>query len=189
VDGGEPRAKGINFRTCEKSVEALFGAGAWARALEIVPAELRDKLHYRGIVSGGWYPIGWYRDLQSAIRSVVGGGREVPRTLGREIVRRDLGGIYRVFALLLKPETILAKAPKTFAAYFDTGAMEMLRVGERVARARWTGCRGFDENLWELTLGGCVAALESGGARDVEIVIHSGAGAQDAEAEAEARWR
>ncbi|WP_437597949.1 hypothetical protein [Sorangium sp. So ce590] len=64
---------------------------------------LRDGIHYGSIISTGWYPIVWYKDLFHAIRRTSGEGKDLIHQIGRQCTRDDMSGIYKVLAALISP--------------------------------------------------------------------------------------
>jgi hypothetical protein len=171
----EPRAKGVSFRSSQHALAKLRGDDAVARTLDaLAEPGLAAKLRAHEILPGGWYPLAWYRDLLGSMRRTTGEGPELMRALGREGVREDLGGVFRIFLLVVSPQFLLSRAAALWSTYYDTGKMivEDKRPGGVTARA--VGCTGFDENLWTGTAGGCEAALVAAGARDVKIEVVEG---------------
>ena len=72
---GELRCKGLML----KNRAALLGEQCDAET-ELHPrlsAELRDGLAYGRIVSGGWYPIAWLRELHRAGTEATGRGEDL----------------------------------------------------------------------------------------------------------------
>jgi hypothetical protein len=141
------------------------------------------------VFSGNWYPLAWYADLHRAAQKAAGAGPELARTIGLEATKDDLSGIYRIFLLVVSPEFVLSKAPLLFNTYYDTGTMAVSEAMRGRARAQFSGCTGFDRNLWLDLQGSCQAGLEAAGARDVVISLTAGGGDGDATMEIEARWR
>ena len=186
---GEPRAKGVNFRTFVKVLRKLRGERITEATLDLAPSELARNFRAGLVFSGNWYPLSWYADLHRAAQKATGAGPELARTIGLEAVRDDLSGIYRIFLLVVSPEFVLGKAPLLFNTYYDTGTMAVGESSRGWARARWTGCTGFDRNLWLDVEGSCQAGLEAAGAKDVAIKVTSGGGDGETAMELEARWR
>ena len=65
------RVKGVAFRSVFASLGKLRGKPAQQAALSRLGEELQNAFNYGGIVPGGWYPIDWYKELFSAIRSAT----------------------------------------------------------------------------------------------------------------------
>jgi hypothetical protein len=120
---------------------------------------------------------------------VTGAGPELSRQLGYESVKDDLSGVYRIFILVVSPQFLLARAPRLFGNYYDTGAMHVLEAEPGRGRARWSGCAGFDHGLWQDVLGGCEAALVAAGAQDLTLTVTAGGGDADHTMDIEGRWR
>jgi hypothetical protein len=54
--------------------------------------------------------------------------------------------------------------------------------------ATWTGCEGWDENLWAELAGSCEALLEMAGAKHVGLRVIKGGRTGDDACEMEAHW-
>lgn len=185
----EPRAKGVNFRTFIKVLRKLRGERVAEAALDLAPDELARSFRAGLVFSGNWYPLAWYAELHRAAQRASGAGPELARTIGLEATRDDLSGIYRIFLLVVSPEFVLNKAPLLFNTYYDTGTMTVSESSRGWARARWSGCTGFDRNVWQDVVGSCQAGLEAAGAKDVTMTVMTGGGDGDAVMELESRWR
>ena len=76
-----------------------------------------------------------------------------------------------------------------FTHYFQTGKLEVSEVRAGYVRGLWSGCVGFDRNVWNATIGGCQAALELAGAKQLETHVESGGGDGDASMIAIGTWK
>jgi hypothetical protein len=186
---GEPRAKGVNFRTFVKTLRRLRGDHIAEATLDLAPAELAHTFRAGLVFSGNWYPLDWYAELHRAAQKATGAGPELARTIGYEALKDDLSGIYRIFLLVVSPEFVISKAPLLFSTYYDTGTMSVSEATRGRARAQCGGCTGFSRNLFLDVQGGCQAGLEAAGARDVVITLVSGGGDGDTGMELAAGWR
>lgn len=186
---GEPAYKGIGFRNFVSCLRQLRGDAAVAATLAAVDPELGRQLREELLFSGNWYPLAWFRELHRAAQQVTGAGPELARQIGYGTVKNDLAGVYRIFVLVASPQFLIGRAPRLFANYFDHGRLTVLESDALTAHARWTGCAGFDANVWSDVLGGCVAALEAAGAREVRLDVTRGGRDGDAEMELTAGWK
>ena len=159
-----------------------------ADALAALPPDLGNRIKAGTLLTGNWYPLTWYLEMHRAARKVTGAGPELARTLGFENTMDDLKGVYRIFIKMLSPQFVISKSTFLFNAYYDTGKMEVVDAVERSARARWTGCAGFDQNLWQDVIGGSEAGMVLSGAKDIHIDIVSGGKDGDDHLEVHARW-
>lgn len=183
-----PRVKGIAFRTVVKTLDQLRGDAVVERALRKLPAYLGDGLRHNTISASNWYPIDWYRDLFSAIVSTTGEGEAIVREIGHRAAYADMSSVYKGIYKLLSPEVVLALSARLFSNYYDTGSVKIVESREHFVRATWTGCVGFDRNLWLEVLASCETYLELSGAHDVRTLVHSGAGANDDHMDVRAQW-
>lgn len=185
----EPRVKGNAFRTIDHCFTELCGAEARAAALQLLPETLRRGYEERTLLASNWYPIGWYRDTFAAFREAQRAGTELPRELGRLGVKRDMGSVYKqVLLKMVSPQALLGLSQRLFKNYFDTGVMKIEQSRDRYVHATWTGCEGWDENLWAELSGSCEVLLEMAGAKHVRLHVMKGGRSGDRDCEMEARW-
>ncbi|HJL27988.1 MAG TPA: DUF2378 family protein [Polyangiaceae bacterium LLY-WYZ-15_(1-7)] len=171
---GELRCKGLML----KNRAALLGEQCDAET-ELHPrlsAELRDGLAYGRIVSGGWYPIAWLRELHRAGTEATGRGEDLAWELGSEGARRNFKTVHRVFLSVLSPSAILKRAPRVFGAYFDGGRYEVTRADSNAATIEISECPGFDIHTWQAIAGTAHAGLEMCGAKDVQTAVQPAPG-------------
>ncbi|MFW6049531.1 MAG: hypothetical protein ACODAU_00065 [Myxococcota bacterium] len=183
-----PKVKGVAFRSVERSLAQLRGAPAVERAIEATDPEVGSRLRLRGIVSGGWYPIEWYRAWLAGIRAGTGEGRDLLREIGAQCASNDLKGIYRFFLKMLSPERIFEFTPRFFNNFYDTGKAEIVASRTGYTHARYTGCTGFDGNMWAEAMGSAERVLELAGARHVRFRRFAGGEDGDDHLEVEAHW-
>lgn len=150
--------------------------------------ELRNGFVYGAIVSGGWYPIDWYKQLFRAIRESSGEGKELVHEIGRQCTRDDMAGIYSMLAKLISPQSLFSLGQRVFSNYYSVGKVEVVESRTGYTLARWTECQGFDENMWTEVLGSCVQLLEIGGAEYVRARILQGGQDDSDQMEAAAHW-
>lgn len=184
----EPSVKGVAFRSVLSALATLRGKDATAQAIARMPADLGETFKYGGIMAPSWYPISWYRMMWKAIREATGEGTEIAHQIGRETMRADMTGIYRLVFKIVSPQTVLSLSTKIFSNYYDSGKLEVLESQTGYARARWNGCRGFDRNMWVEVFGASEMLLELAGAKKLRFHVHVGGRDDDEHAEAIAVW-
>lgn len=168
------RVKGVAFRSVFTSLGKLRGEGAQKAVLATATEDLKNGFVYGAIVSGGWYPVEWYKDLFRGIRSSTGEGKELVHEIGRQCTRDDMSGIYAMIAKLISPQSLFSLSQRVFSNYYSSGSVEVVESRKGYTHARWKECRGFDENMWTEILGSCVQLLEIGGAANVRARIAAG---------------
>lgn len=182
------RVKGICFRDFLVVLEEEVGADGRARVVAQLRPEVGEALTYGGVVRGGWYDIEWYAHLHR-VAARVADRPDLARRVGQRSTYMDLtAGVYRVFARVASPEFVIRRAPALFNSYYERGAMQVTVSRAGMAQARWSGCRGFDRNLWWDLFGGCEGALTACGAENIRVRVVSGGGDGDEAAVVEARW-
>jgi hypothetical protein len=184
----EISAKGISFRSFFSALERLRGDEIVTRTIEQLSDDLQEAVMLGRIAANEWRSIAWLRELHRAARRVTGESAVLCRELGYEGVRQDFNGPLRALAFTLSPQAMLRRGPRIFRTYYRPGEMYVLDAGPGRLRVHWSGCAGFDANLWNATLGGCEAVLKVCGARAVDLSVLSGAGEHDSRAEIIARW-
>jgi hypothetical protein len=185
----ESSVKGNAFRTIEQCFTELYGEEAREAALVLLPEPLRRAYQHKLLLASNWYPIAWYRDTFTAFRDSQRAGLELPREIGRRGVRRDLGSVYKQLLLkMVSPQALLSLSQRLFKNYFDAGEMRIEVSRSGYVHATWTGCEGWDENLWAELSGSCEALLEMAGARHVRLRVVKGGRTGDSRCEMDAHW-
>ncbi|MGE0324236.1 MAG: hypothetical protein AB7K71_14460 [Polyangiaceae bacterium] len=180
-----PQIKGLSTRSVFQALATLRGPEVGTAVIERLgqsaqTQQLGELLRLGGILASTWYPLEWHGQLMRAIRQVTGEGPELIWALGRESTAADLSSVHKLFMGLLAPHTVLSISPRLFGNYYDTGTVAVTESRKGYGLVEWTGCRGFDANLWTEILGGCEALLDAAGAQSIEIQrLQGGANNQD----------
>lgn len=186
---GEPRVKGVAFRTINQCFLDLFGAPAHERVATLLAREVAEAYRYGTLLPASWYPISWYREVFRAFRSATGAGPELPRRIGALAVRYDMQGVHKRFvAWLTSPQLLLSLSQRVFNTYYDTGRLEVFESRSGFARVRAFDCTGWDLNMWSELAGSSQALLEAAGAQHVRLRCIAGGRDGDDHQELEARW-
>jgi hypothetical protein len=188
ASGRAPRVKGLAIRRALEHLERLNGPDQLERAHRDFPDELATSARYGRIAVSSWYPLEWLRTVHAALRRMGNAGPELPRSLGRRSAYLNFKSVHRAFIAVLSPEFLIARAPRVFASYYDTGSMTIVESRSGMTHAIWSGCAGFDRNLWEGTLGHCEGALDLAGAGNIRMKIENGGNETDDYMEAIAFW-
>ncbi len=182
-----PLMKGTSFLGIFQAIERAHGQHGLRATLALVPTEFREAHHYGQIISVGWYPMSWYRELHRAARQALHGDKLLPWRLSHDAVTRDFRGIFQVVIRLLSPERVLRQAARLFLLYSKSGRVEVVETRPGYGRLRFEGWADNDENVWADMQGGMVAVLEARGARNVTTRVVSGGGDHD-HLDVEVRW-
>lgn len=186
---GEPRVKGLAFRTVELCFVELCGAPAREKAMELMDRQVAEAYRYGTLLSASWYPVSWYREVFRALRAATGAGPDLARRIGGLAVEHDMRGAHkRLLAWLSTPQTLLRLSQRVFNTYYDTGHLEVVASEESFVRVRAGGCVGWDANMWSELAGSCEALLTAAGARHVRVRGVGGGRDGDDHHELEARW-
>ncbi len=165
--------KGINITSFFTTVERLFPEVDLGGLVEQMSPAVRAEFNPRKVLVGGWYPVAWYRELHGALQATVGSGPELSFRMGYENTRADFtgNGVYRFVARSLGPSTVLTLGARIFNFYWRPAKMKIVPIGQgkNHGRGRWTGCLGFDRNVWLDLFGSVYAVLELSGGQDIEL--------------------
>lgn len=162
----EASAKGSNFIGLLSALEKR-DPGLRERALALMPHECSEALKYGHVIAMGWYPVGWYRELHTAVDAVVHGGPAFARKLGHDATFSDFTGIHRAIASMLKVETVVGQSHRLLGLYWRGGTVERLELSPGRARIRMANWRGFSRLVWEDLMGGIEAVMEICGANAI----------------------
>jgi len=164
----------------------MKGPEAMERVIAATTGDLNHGLRYGSLVSGGWYPVAWYRELHEALARALGSNDELAKELGVRVCVEDFTGIYKVVASMLSPETIFGQARRLMSFYFQGGTVENLKLSKGEAVLLWQGWEGFNATLWADVLGGSLGVLVVAGAENPTFNIVMGGRADSAKVEF--RW-
>lgn len=167
--GGESEAKGANFIALVDAMVALYGRRAPIAMGRELEGPLAELMRADRINEGHWYPVAMYRELHRAAEAVA--GEPVARELGRLATKALFSRAYRVFARILGPETSWRHSAQAFRTFYRPGKVEVLDSRRGSAKARVTGCVGFDERVWDDVIGSTFAMVEISGGRGAKAEI------------------
>jgi hypothetical protein len=183
----ESEIKGLSLRSFLPALRAVRGDDVADRVLASLPFELRDGLVSGKILTGGWYPVGFKRDLHRVACQVTG-EPGLARVMGYEQTARDLTGIYKTFVRIATPRFVLSISSRIFSTYFRPGAMRVIENRAGFVRVELSDCLGFDANVWRDVAGGCEATLVVAGAKNCRLRISEGGQDGDDGAAVTAWW-
>lgn len=181
--------RGHAFISVLASLERLRGKSAVQAVLAELSPPLAERLRAGRLAPESWNSIARYRELLAAVVSAAGEGRTLVHAIGFDCAVHDLSGMYRFFARLLRPQSLFSGSMRLFKSYYDTGEVWVVAASSGAAHALWKECHGFDANMWVEVMGSCVAILELGGARHLDMQVVNGGGDADAHLELKATWR
>jgi hypothetical protein len=162
----EVEVKGQAFRTMQLAIGELFGSATERRLVGLFDAEFRSALSRGSIVSGGWYPVGWYRQFHEGLVALLPNEERLAYRLGREVTNRDLSGIYRFMLKLTSPALILRHVDKVISSYFRGGEVDCT-AEDGYFRIDTRGWYGMTHPVWEACAGGFERLVENAGGRSV----------------------
>jgi hypothetical protein len=166
----------------------MLGNELHHRVVGELSGEVGERARSGSLIAAGWYPLEDYRQIHAVAQRLTGKGVELARELSRDATMQDFRGIYSVLTFVLTPQFLVKRAPGIFGRYFDTGKVEVPEARSGFARAKFSGCAGFDRSVWEDAMGGTLALLEACGAEQLQLTVHSGGGDGDDHLEATTTW-
>lgn len=168
--GREVETKGQSFLSILGAMEDLRGAGIREAIRAAARGELGDALRTNSVLSSGWYPVAWYRELHRTLRAVTGEGDALSMEVGRVSLKRDVGSLYRAVFRLLSTTTLLDQSDRIVKMFVRGPAVSYVTLERRpgYVRARWDGMAGFDRAIWRDFVGTGIGALEVCGGKDVQ---------------------
>ena len=181
--------KGVGIRSFLRALEEVHGGATIELTLERADAECAASIREGRVLPPGWYPIECLRSLHAAAQEATGAGPELSRRLGNAAMRADFRGVYRIFLVVLSPESLVSKSARVFSTYYTRGAMHVSEKARGFVRVSFADCVGFDRNLWSDVVGSSEAGLELCGAKDIRFETLRGGGDGDDFFEIEVRWR
>lgn len=184
----ELEVKGNTFMSVLTAAENLHGAAFRDAVIARLPAESGDALRFGSVISAGWYPVRWYRELHAAIIDEAN-DPNVPREIGRASIRVEMTGVHRLILRVISIETMQSQAARFFGSYFRPGNVSVERVNPSTSRTSFGPCRGFDRAVWLEQLGCMEELLVQAGQTAGRVRIVSGGGDGDDEAVFESTWR
>jgi hypothetical protein len=184
----EPRVRGMTLRGTLGAVRRILGARAIEQLAALMTPEQARRVR-AGVVPNLWYPLSDLRAIHATAQMVGGRGPELARAIGRDATLDDFRGVYRILTAVLSPAFLMRRTPGLFDRYYDTGRLQIPRAEANACEAFFSGCAGFDANLWQDTVGGCCAFLEVCGARDIEAQVLEGGRNGDEHLRVRATWR
>ncbi|HEY6558796.1 MAG TPA: hypothetical protein VI072_16040 [Polyangiaceae bacterium] len=176
------------MRRALEHLQELHGPTALDRVTPDFPEDLATAVRYGSLSASSWYPIEWLCALHSALCRLSNAGPELSRSIGRLSAKRNFTTVHRAFISVLSPEFVIARAARVFSSYYDTGQMRIVESRPGRSKASWTGCKGFDRNLWEGTIGHCEGALTLTGVANIRIKVERGGTENDDYMDAIAFW-
>ena len=155
-------------------IQALERVRGWDGREQIVgelKGDFSEGVRTRSIIATGWYPIAWHRELLAAI--VRHGGRTSLREAVRLSTRDNLGSIHRILVRVMSRDALLRQGDRVFSSFFEARTIST-RESPKLSRVEWTGCRGFDANVWSAQSETVHELLEMAGAKVKRSHVVSG---------------
>jgi hypothetical protein len=166
---GSPQVKGIAILGIAGSVRELLGEDIYARVLAYLPDPVGSALRKGPLVPSSWIPLEWHVSLHDAVLAVTRSGPMIFRRIAKHTTLGQLRGVYKVFARVAGPESVLPRAGAILSTYYSHANIDVREVRRGYCSTAFHGCTGFTPALWENICGSCEGALEASGAASVRV--------------------
>jgi hypothetical protein len=187
VGDGVARVRGLSLHHWTDSFERVYGRARLAELQAELGAELGAAMRAT-FDDDKWYPIEWYRQMCAAARTVSGEGLDAIAKVARASATSEFSGVHRVLLLFVSPQRLLTTAARVFERYYSEGSVEASARGKHSAQVRWSGCLGFDENIWHDTFHATVVVIEMCGGKHTRFEIYAGGRDSDSHATVVFSW-
>lgn len=179
--------KGQSFKGYFRAFGELYGEDKAAELRDAVDEEFRNALHFGALVSGGWYPAAWLRNLHHH-GTKISGDYDACVKVVRRSTENDLDGIYSFVARFVTPEFAFRQATRVLNVYVrGPDVRTEARKGEGTVTVQHAP--GFDARMWRAMIAGSQVVLEHSGACEVVCRTVSGGGNDDDHLTFRANWR
>lgn len=148
--------KGVAFRVVKDYVIREKGQAAWDRVLAALPPDTRKVVSGR-ILDSQWVPMVHVNRFSLQAERLLGtGDGSLLREFGRQAATETFSGVYRAFARLLHPKTVLKRVNTMYRSYSDSGHFDTAIKGDDVTLTlvevptAWATCQiitGFTERM------------------------------------------
>jgi hypothetical protein len=161
-----PRVKGLSLFHWMQSFERLYGRAVTDDLLARLAPDVA-QIARLGFDATAWYPVEWYRSMCAAGRGATGEGLDTITRVARVSASSEFSGVHRVLVLFLSPQRLLRASARVFERYYTEGQVVCLARGKNGAEVRWSGCLGFDHNLWQDCWTATTVLIEMCGGKNV----------------------
>lgn len=156
----ETRLKGVNFHGTLGALERRFGAAAVANVKARTTGDAGEALRTGAIVTGGWYPAGWYDALLGAIEAEHATVPRIVRELSYDAVTQDFKTLFRVVSLIASPAWALDGTSRIMTRYVQGGRVTVLASTEGTFHVRFDDFHGYTRRMWEDFVAGLEAVID-----------------------------
>jgi hypothetical protein len=169
----ETMIRGQAIRGVLDVLDVVGGPGTMERTIAILPNEIAEAYRYGALVSSGWFPIAWYRELHLAAKRAQPSVPDIHRKLGNVSTLRDLRAVYRFILQIASPAFAFAHANRILGTYFKQCRSEILESRASFVRIQLE-IPGASAELWCDIAGGMEAILSVCGGRSGTVSIPFG---------------
>lgn len=164
--------KGQGFIGLLVGLDQLRGPEARTKLLPHLNPDLKALVAHGGVVSSGWYPLSWYSELTTAIRTEF--GPELGIEIGRLGMKNDINSFIRFVLALGTPLMLLRLSSRVFRLYFEGAELSVKQTGPKEGRLQFAGLDGSCAATWDAIGGALLAFVELSGGKDVKLRIDEG---------------
>jgi hypothetical protein len=168
--------KASGFASFVDTIKITVGDRTFRAILEAVPEGTRD-MATRQHMPMAWLPISAFYDLiEETVRQGFAGRPDGMFDIGRQQMKRDMTGIYKMFVRMASPQTVIAKAASIYGTYTTNGKMTARQIEPNVAEVTLDGVDRGMPGYWEYQRGTITGVMEQT-TKNIRCEIREGGGA------------
>lgn len=171
----EPEGKAAGFITVSELLREAASPDDWRDYLAALPPDIAKLVEHPPFPSA-WLPSRvFFTMLDIAGQKLMRNDPQRAFELGRQQMRRDLTGIYRIFIRIASPQYVIERAAKIWGTYTrNAGEFRVVEKGDRNTTAECAGIPFPSPFYWSY-LRGCVhGSLELTGVKGLDVSIVEG---------------
>lgn len=162
--------RGSVLRHNLKAIRNLFGDDGYARVMNALKPEIRERLE--SVVPVESVPVEIFATLHEAVRATVGNGKwDSSHAIGMEAARLEFNGVYRVIIRAIQYDDVWDRIQRTWDHIVGRGAFRWIERTSGHTRAEIVGVPGFNLGCWWSACGRAEKLLLMSGAKSANVTI------------------
>lgn len=173
----EPELKAAGLVSYIAAMRKVVGDAPFERFLTKLSPSLQALINHPPLATV-WIPS---RELLEsapfAVDELFGGNVERLVEVGREQIRRDLGGIYKIFVRVASPRFVAERAAVVYTTYMrNNGSARLSASGDRFIELTFSDVQTPSEAFYALRRGNMLGAMDATGVKGCRVQVISGGG-------------
>jgi hypothetical protein len=177
---GAPEAKGAGFVSSMETIRSMVEPAVWDAFVAELPAPTRALVHKPPLPSE-WVPLDATVPLYiHAHERLFKRDESRMFEVGRQVLKRDLKTIYRVFIRIASPGYVAARAARIYDTYArDSGRMSVPVEQPQHIEVLVEGHPFPSLPFWAFMRGSVAGVLELTGVKNLQVTLIDGGGLRD----------